>query len=952
MRPIVSDAGIERPVDPHAALADLKALRARSTTQFRDVVSPQGEAELEDLADPFEMSDGYEPSEPIDDRENRDGDLPGALLFHRQQGNLPMSARTDGSPSTDVPECPPPEEEEHKRTHEDGGGADEPPEAKRPKTGNNIPIPDDDKDWLVIDDAYIAEVEGKILPDDWCLVNGEFELDEAFIANLGHRKSEARERDMSLEEKELMIQAKQKELQSFFSNHVWEFAELGKQHRDRMVTARWVLTWKPPEEGSLQRRAKARLVLRGYEDPDVFDLNKTSPTANKNSKMLVLALSPILGWTVFCGDVRAAFLSGSTFDRIIIVKLPSDCSAMLGCVGPTFMKMKKSAYGLSDAPLLWWTEADRRLRSLKLVRHRLDKCAYMIYSNYGKENQKLVGLLILHVDDILLGIDMRDAEAVQKLDEIKGAFDFGKWQELTDKQDIIYCGGRISRKDSNISLDFESYIKKVMPITIHKGRGHGDVLTPAEVSKARALIGALQWPAGQGCPYLSASTSLNAANINKATVELLLELNKTLRFGKSCSDFKINLTPVCEGIDDLCFLCFSDAAFNVRSDGSSQGGYVIVLTSKKALKGEQVAYNLLSWRSFKLNRICRSSLSAESQACATALDELMMIKTMVALILDPNKDPLLPQTAADCGESAIIIDAKALYDSLKKDGIGSAADKRAGIEILCIKEEIQRLKTWLRWVSSERMLADGMTKITARQNMYDMLKSGLLCLVQDDSFKASKKKTKTERQTSAAKTFGYSSSVASRIASVIALDHVSKTAATSDDGDMLDNSYAFDFALIVTAIAIVVGFVFLMYVMYKSALAWFHDVLVQRKMSNSIIATCRNQIKDLKEQLADARERLQVQIEENERLIHDFDRRVGHARRDALQWDRQLLRLQAGVYHFTPRGRKAHLFRECHTLQGSQEILSKEGLCSYCWGRLVEQTTGELDMQDEAQEAT
>lgn len=252
---MVSDAGIERPVDPHAALADLKALRARSTTQFRDVVSPQGKAQLEDLADIFEMSDGYEPSEPIDDRENRDGDLPGALLFHRRQGNLPMSARTVGSPSTDVPECPPPEEEEHKRTHEDGGGADEPPEAKRPKTGNNIPIPDDDKDWLVIDDAYIAEVEGKILPDDWCLVNGEFELDEAFIANLGHRKSEARERDMSLEEKELMIQAKQKEPQSFFSNHVWEFAKLGKQHRDQMVTARWVLTWKPPEEGSLQRRA-------------------------------------------------------------------------------------------------------------------------------------------------------------------------------------------------------------------------------------------------------------------------------------------------------------------------------------------------------------------------------------------------------------------------------------------------------------------------------------------------------------------------------------------------------------------------------------------------------------------------------------------------------------------------------------------------------------------------
>eukprot|EP00435_Cladocopium_sp_Y103_P017102 s4775_g4.t1 len=308
-----------------------------------------------------------------------------------------------------------------------------------------------------------------------------------------------------------------------------------------------------------------------------------------------------------------------------------------------------------------------------------------------------------------------------------------------------------------------------------------------------------------------------------ATVELLLELNKTLRFGKSCSDYKINMTPVCSGVDDLCFLCFSDAAFNVRSDGSSQGGYVIVVTSKRALKGEQVAYNLLTWRSFKLNRVCRSSLSAESQACATALDELMMIKSMVALMFDPTKDPLLPQTAADCGESAIIIDAKALYDSLKKDGIGSAADKRAGIEILCIKEEIQRLKTWLRW----------------------------------------------------------------------------------------------------------------------------------GKMTKSIIATHQTQIKDLREQLADARERLQVQTEENERLINDFDRRVSQARRDVLQWDRQRLRLHAGPYHFTPRGRKVHLFQTCHTLQQSPEVLSREGICAYCWGQMVNETAGELDVpEDETQEAT
>ena len=162
-------------------------------------------------------------------------------------------------------------------------------------------------------------------------------------------------------------------------------------------------------------------------------------------------------------------------------------------------------------------------------------------------------------------------------------------------------------------------MKKVMPVTIHKGRGPNDALTAGEVSKARALIGALQWPAGQGCPFLSASTSLTAANINKATIQLLTDLNKTLRFGKQAADFKLNMSAACSGLDDLCLLCFSDAAFNVRSDGSSQGGYIVVLTSQKALTGQQVPYNVISWRSFKLIRVWSSSLSAKSQACATAL---------------------------------------------------------------------------------------------------------------------------------------------------------------------------------------------------------------------------------------------------------------------------------------------------------------------------------------------
>ena len=76
-----------------------------------------------------------------------------------------------------------------------------------------------------------------------------------------------------------------------------------------------------------------------------------------------------------------------------------------------------------------------------------------------------------------------------------------------------------------------------------------------------------------------------------------------------------------------CALCFSDAAVQVRAGSSSQGGFVISLINTKVLEGKSAPYSIVAWRSYKLPKVCRSSLSAEAQSCATALDELMMVKT-------------------------------------------------------------------------------------------------------------------------------------------------------------------------------------------------------------------------------------------------------------------------------------------------------------------------------------
>ena len=62
----------------------------------------------------------------------------------------------------------------------------------------------------------------------------------------------------------------------------------------------------------------------------------------------------------------------------------------------------------------------------------------------------------------------------------------------------------------------------------------------------------------------------------------------------------------------------------------------------------------------RLTRVCRSSLAAETQAAATAVDELEWVKTFWQLMIFPE---------AEAG-SFVITDAKSLYDAANSMSAG------------------------------------------------------------------------------------------------------------------------------------------------------------------------------------------------------------------------------------------------------------------------------------------
>ncbi len=576
-------------------------------------------------------------------------------------------------------------------------------------------------------------------------------------------KNNLDERKMSLADRLAFTEAKRKELTSFFEHDVWEFCEPQQADSDRVLKAHFILKWSTNADGS--PRAKARLITQGFRDPDALSgaLRTNSPTLTRMSRGMILSIASLMSWTTFTSDISTAFLQGNPHhkDRTLWIKLPRDACQILGlpATDSKLMQLKKPMYGLCDAPRAWYLEAVERILSLDNVyRHPLDACLFLVFdpSEGSQLSQpgdgdylppgRLVATFGIHVDD-LLGCGDINSDIYQKVKkQLHELFSFRMWEESGTLQ---YCGCDIVKDDKVISLKQTDYITKQKPITLPSTRKNdpNSPLTQKETTQLRALIGALQWPCTQSSPYLQCSVSQLAGKVSKATVSTIDHGNKILRMAKANSDVTLQYSNLGD-INDITFVTYADAAYANRDDLTSQGGYLLCMVNRTTTDGDEGRYNLIDWRSWKLARVARSSLSAESQATAEAADALLFACLFWRLIFNPMLPIDNDKSAQLRHPPAHVVDAKALYDLLIKDEIQAAlgSDKRTAVETLVAQDKLRVCGAQVKWVSSEKQYADGMTKSDAGQLLADRLRSHQMRLVSDTSFQASKKKTAFQRK--------------------------------------------------------------------------------------------------------------------------------------------------------------------------------------------------------------
>ena len=599
----------------------------------------------------------------------------------------------------------------------------------------DVPLPDDEDDLLFGDTGCFLAYPGE--QQAWEITIHETEVPyqdlpsatEAFqyvmLATQEKKKRvEVRLKDLTPEEREKFVAAKGKEVKAWIDHRAVRRVAPGTLDDRQIMRCRWVLTWKPPEHEGGARRAKARLVVLGFEDPDLQTVPNDAPTLGKDARQLLLQKVVSNRWRLINFDISSAFLQGQGDGRLLGVKPPEEIQKALGMKRGDQCQLDGGAYGRVDAPFLWFKTLKQTLENLGFIQSPFDACTFLLVTPGTQEEPKVHGVLGIHVDDGIGGGDKYFSLVVQKLREI---YSFGSY----DEGEFIFTGIRFRQwDDGSVEMDQVEYVEKIQPIHIPRNRRTepSEKLRPDEVSELRRLNGSLQYAAVHARPDICAKVGALQSAIPRAEVRHLIEANRVLHEAKS-HHMSLMIVPIEEA--NLTFCTFSDASFATSKDNNSYQGTLVVATDWKMLENRQAVIVPMAWSSKKISRVVRSTLSAEVVALSGSVDRMSWLRLFWEWFKSPNVDLTNPdEILRRAPESVLVTDCKSAYDISTKTAVPSCVELRTQLECLLLRERLQE-NCRMRWVHSKAMLADCLTKVMDSSYLRESLSKGTYALVDE-----------------------------------------------------------------------------------------------------------------------------------------------------------------------------------------------------------------------------
>lgn len=196
---------------------------------------------------------------------------------------------------------------------------------------------------------------------------------------------EVQDKDLTVEERQGLVKGKMIEWNKLLNTqskiHTGEEADKLRSitPKDRILESRFVKTRRENPNIPGETEIKCRWCVKGFRDPDLYELDRQSPTLSLESFMVCLQLIASHAWQLHICDVEGAFLQGEPIDRSkgrIFVKLPKD--GVPNQKSQDLVELLKCVYGLADAPRHWWLSFSKSLVQLGMKQSQLDPCTFFL----------------------------------------------------------------------------------------------------------------------------------------------------------------------------------------------------------------------------------------------------------------------------------------------------------------------------------------------------------------------------------------------------------------------------------------------------------------------------------------------------------------------------------------------------------------------------------------------
>jgi len=463
-----------------------------------------------------------------------------------------------------------------------------------------------------------------------------------------------------------------------------------------VISTRRVLTIKEPAIPTEPPRHKARLVMRGFKDQWKEFVDSTSPTAARASLRLLLSALSSYGFAPHTVDVRTAFLQGLPLDRPnpVFVRPPPQARAPSGVV----WRLRKCAYGLTDAPRRWYESVLLLMRDSGLSRCSLD---HGLFARHRDGAPELV--VAVHVDDFLFG---GTASAVRAFEaSLRGRFSVGP----TKVGSFSFTGLSIRTLAAplvgapSILVDQDAYVDTIDTIDIRPMRvaAPSARLDSSELTAYRRATGDLLWATGQTMPWLACAAALLARRFTCAVVADLAVANRFIAAARRARPHPLTF-PLVAPAQRL--RLFVDASSVKNGVPTAHSGFV-VFASPSLDAGRPLApdtpLTLLRYGSHCQRRVTHSSFAAEVYAVLEGVRATMEMAAVHVFIYSGDE---YAQPPID-----VFTDNLSPYNTLDADGVVMPKEIGAAVQVLRELYRSGALAT-VTWLRARGQLADILTK--------------------------------------------------------------------------------------------------------------------------------------------------------------------------------------------------------------------------------------------------